>query len=191
MMETQVKNQVTMPVSREPSFAQLIPAGDNRPRQVCTDCGFIAYENPKVVVGAVVTWGEQILLCRRAIDPQHGFWTLPAGFLEQHESAETGAQREAMEEANAKIQIDTLLAAYTIPRLSQVQLIYRARLLDRAISPGIESLDVRLFDYADIPWSELAFPSVHWALTQFASVRHLSTFPAFSNPPGETGDHHP
>ncbi len=186
-----MKNQAAMSVSREPSFAQLIPEGDNRPRQVCTDCGFVAYENPKVVVGAVVTWGEQILLCRRAINPHRGFWTLPAGFLELHESAETGAQREAMEEANAKIQIDMLLVAYTIPRLSQVQLIYRARLLDSAISPGIESLDVSLFDYADIPWNELAFPSVHWALTQFARVRHLSAFPAFGNPPGEIGDHHP
>ena len=104
---------------------------------------------------------------------------------------EVGAAREAFEEANAKIEIDALLAAYTIPRLSQVQLIYRARLTDPAISPGIESLEVGLFDYADIPWGELAFPSVIWALTQFASIRHLSVFPAFSNPPGETGDNHP
>ncbi|MDY0871977.1 NUDIX hydrolase [Dongia rigui] len=180
-----------MPTSKDPSFAAIIPEGDNRLRQVCTDCGFVAYENPKVVVGAVVTLGEKILLCRRAINPRKGFWTLPAGFMELHESAETGAAREALEEANAKIEIEALLAAYTIPRLSQVQLIYRARLIDPAISAGVESLEVGLFDYADIPWDELAFPSVNWALTQFASVRHLSVFPAFGNPPGETGDHHP
>jgi ADP-ribose pyrophosphatase YjhB (NUDIX family) len=181
----------TMPASKEPSFAQAIPEGDNRLRQVCTDCGFVAYENPKVVVGAVVTAGEKILLCRRAINPRKGFWTLPAGFMELHESAETGAMREAFEEANARIEIEALLAAYTIPRLSQVQLIYRARLVDPAISPGVESLEVGLFDWSDIPWDELAFPSVKWALTQFASIRHLSAFPAFGNPPGETGDHHP
>src|SRR5688572_12081053 len=116
---------MTMPDVKEPSFEHRVPDGDNRLRQVCTDCGFIAYENPKVVVGAVVTWAEKILLCRRAINPRQGFWTLPAGFMELHESAETGAAREAMEEANARIEIDALLAAYTIPRLSQVQLIYR------------------------------------------------------------------
>lgn len=183
--------KAAMPATKDPNFAQVIPDGDNRLRQVCTDCGFVAYENPKVVVGAVVTAGEKILLCRRAINPRKGFWTLPAGFMELHESAETGAMREAFEEATARIEIDALLAAYTIPRLSQVQLIYRAHLVDPAISPGVESLEVGLFDYADIPWDDLAFPSVTWALTQFASVRHLSVFPAFSNPPGESGDHHP
>jgi ADP-ribose pyrophosphatase YjhB (NUDIX family) len=189
MTETQMKFQAPMPSTKEPSFVHVIPEGDNRLRQVCTDCGFVAYENPKVVVGAVVTSGEKILLCRRAINPRRGFWTLPAGFMELHESAETGAAREAWEEANARIAIERLLAAYTIPRLSQVQLIYRARLIDPAISAGVESLEVGLFDYADIPWDDLAFPSVRWALTQFASVRHLDDFPAFSNPPGETGDH--
>ncbi len=178
-----------MPDSKEPSFEHRVPAGDNRLRQVCTDCGFIAYENPKVVVGAVVTWAEKILLCRRAINPRKGFWTLPAGFMELHESAEIGAAREAMEEANARIEIDALLAAYTIPRLSQVQLIYRARLVDPNISAGIESLEVGLFDYADIPWSDLAFPSVRWALTQYAEIRDRVSFPAFSNPPGDSGDH--
>lgn len=186
-----MKIQAAMPANKDPNFAQVIPEGDNRLRQVCTDCGFVAYENPKVVVGAVVTADEKILLCRRAINPRKGFWTLPAGFMELHESAEDGAMREAFEEANARIEIDALLAAYTIPRLSQVQLIYRARLVDPAISPGVESLEVGLFDWADIPWGELAFPSVTWALTQFASVQHLSVFPAFSNPPGESGDHHP
>lgn len=174
--------------TRTPSFESRIPAGDNRQRQVCNDCGFIAYENPKVVVGAVVTSGEHILLCRRAINPRKGFWTLPAGFMELHESAEAGAMREAWEEARAQIAIDQLLAAYTIPRLSQVQLIYRARLTDPAISAGPESLEVGLFTWEQIPWDELAFPSVRWALTQFDSVRDRAQFPAFSNPAGETGD---
>lgn len=178
-----------MAEQKEPSFEHRVPEGDTRPRQVCTDCGFIAYENPKVVVGAVITWGDKILLCRRAINPRKGYWTLPAGFMELHESAEMGAAREAWEEANARIEIVSLLAAYTIPRLSQVQLIYRARLVDANISAGIESLEVGLFDYADIPWDDLAFPSVRWALTQFNDVRDRASFPAFSNPPGETGDH--
>ncbi len=178
-----------MAEQKEPSFEHRVPEGDNRLRQVCTDCGFIAYENPKVVVGAVVTLGDKILLCRRAIQPRKGYWTLPAGFMELHESAETGAAREAFEEANARIEIDGLLAAYTIPRLSQVQLIYRAHLIDPQISAGTESLEVGLFDYVDIPWDELAFPSVRWALTQFNDVRDRKTFPAFTNPPGESGDH--
>lgn len=180
MPETQTKN---------PSFETRIPEGDNRHRQVCSDCGFVAYENPKVVVGAVVTHGDLILLCRRAINPRSGFWTLPAGYMELHESAEAGAMREAWEEARAKIAIDALLGAYTIPRLSQVQLIYRARLTDPAISAGPESLDVGLFAWADIPWDDLAFPSVRWALTHFNEVKDRTHFPAFSNPPGETGDH--
>jgi len=180
--------------TRNPSFESRIPEGDNRPRQVCNDCGFIAYENPKVVVGAVVTFEDKILLCRRAINPRAGFWTLPAGFMELQESAEAGAAREAFEEARAKIEIDQLLGAYTIPRLSQVQLIYRARLVDPAISAGPESLDVGLFTWAEIPWDELAFPSVRWALTQFNEVRDRRHFPAFSNPADangniETGDH--
>lgn len=183
------ETQPPVPGAREPSFETRIPEGDNRQRQVCTDCGFIAYENPKVVVGAVVEDGERILLCRRAINPRRGFWTLPAGFMELHETAEAGAAREAWEEARARIEISQLLAAYTIPRLSQVQLIYRARLSDPAIGAGPESLEVGLFAHADIPWGELAFPSVRWAITQYMEIRHLAAFQPFGNPPGETGDH--
>lgn len=171
-----------------PSFETRIPEGDNRHRQVCNDCGFIAYENPKVVVGAVVTYEDRILLCRRAINPRSGFWTLPAGYMELHETAEAGAMREAWEEARAKIAIDRLLGAYTIPRLSQVQLIYRARLIDPQISAGPESLAVGLFRWAEIPWAELAFPSVHWALGHFDAVRGRDDFAAFSNPADATGN---
>ena len=169
-------------------FERRIPEGDNRHREVCLDCGFINYENPKVVVGAVCRWGTKILLCRRAINPRKGFWTLPAGYLEQHETTTAGAEREAWEEARARIAIDALLAVYTIPRLSQVQLIYRARLLDDAITAGPESLEVGLFDYADIPWDDLAFPSVHWALGHHHAVAAQPIFAAFTNPVGELGD---
>jgi ADP-ribose pyrophosphatase YjhB (NUDIX family) len=120
-----------------------IPEGDNRERKVCPECGFIDYENPKVVVGSVVTSGERILLCRRAIEPRKGYWTIPAGYLELHESTEDGARREAQEEATATIEIDGVLAVYTIPRISQVQLIYRAHLVSD-VAPGPESL-VRQF----------------------------------------------
>ena len=118
-----------------PKFEQRIPDGDDRPRQVCADCGFVDYENPKVVVGSVVTWQDRVLLCRRAIDPRKGFWTLPAGYLELQESATDGARREAWEEAGVRIEIDQLLAVYSIPRISQIQLIYRASL------PAPEALD--------------------------------------------------
>ncbi|MGE5201320.1 MAG: NUDIX domain-containing protein [Acidobacteriota bacterium] len=151
---------------RGPSL-RTIPEGDNRERMVCPDCGFIAYENPKIVVGSVVTAGDRILLCRRAIDPRRGFWTLPAGYLEVRESTTEGALREAFEEARARIEIEGLLAVYDIPRISQVQIIYRARLTEPAIEPGPESLEVRLFDWGEIPWAELAFPSVKWALDHF------------------------
>src|SRR5262249_33702118 len=146
------------------NFKRVVPEGDNRERLVCVDCGFINYENPKIVVGSVVHDGSKILLCRRAINPRKGFWTLPAGFMEQHETAMEGAMREAWEEATAKIAIEALLAVYSIPRLSQVQLIYRAHLAVPGIAAGPESEEVGLFAFDEIPWKELAFPSVHWAL---------------------------
>jgi ADP-ribose pyrophosphatase YjhB (NUDIX family) len=143
-----------------------VPEGDNRERMICAECGFVLYDNPKVVVGSVARWGERVLLCRRSIHPRRGYWTLPAGYLELNESTSSGAEREAWEEAQARIQIEGLLAIYDIPRISQVQLIYRARLLDERVAPGPESLDVGLFCWEEIPWDELAFPSVHWALHQ-------------------------
>lgn len=158
-----------------------VPAGDDRERMVCTDCGFIHYDNPKIVVGAVCTWGDEpdplFLLCRRAIEPRRGFWTLPAGYMELNETTEQGAAREAMEEANADIAIEALLAVYNIPRISQVQLIYRARLRDRVVTPGAESLETRLFDWDAIPWDSLAFPSVRWALGRHRDVAGRTVFP--------------
>lgn len=143
---------------------RAIPEGDNRERLICGDCGFILYDNPKIVVGSVARWGDKVLLCRRAIEPRRGFWTLPAGYLELNEATSAGAQREALEEANARIEIQGLLAVYDIPRLSQVQLVYRARLVDDRIEPGSESLEVGLFGWDEIPWDDIAFPSVRWAL---------------------------
>jgi len=148
-----------------PRFSQLVPEGDNRLRDVCDECGFVAYSNPKVVVGTVVSHAGQVLLCRRAIEPRHGFWTLPAGFLEHGETLEEGALREAEEEAGAAIALDGILAVYSISRIGQVQVMFRGRFagLPR-VEAGTESLDVRLFDWDEIPWADLAFPSVHWAL---------------------------
>jgi len=171
------------------NFSRRVPDGDNRERLVCGDCGFVSYENPKVVVGSVCTWGDRILLCKRAIEPRRGYWTLPAGYLEARESTADGAAREAFEEACARIEIDALLAVYSIPRISQVQVIYRARLTSPDVAVGPESEAVRLFGWEEIPWDDLAFPSVRWALTQFRAIRDQPVFAAHGNPPGEHGDY--
>ena len=151
-----------------PGFVRRIPEGDDRERLVCAECGHIAYDNPKVVVGSVVAAGESLLLCRRAIEPRRGFWTLPAGYLELGETIEEGARREAWEEARARIELDGILCVFSISRIGQVQVIFRARLGrdagEPAFSAGPESLDVRLFTWDQIPWNEIAFPSVHWSL---------------------------
>jgi len=174
--------------SRTPDFSRRVPDGDTHERDVCTTCGFIHYVNPKIVTGSIVRHGGRILLCRRAIEPRVGFWTLPAGFMEVGETAETAAIREAREEANAEIVIDRLLAVYTIPRIAQVQIMYLAHLADANISPGPESLEVMLASWDEIPWNEIAFPSVRWALDHYRSVEGQESFAPFSNPPGEFGD---
>lgn len=164
-------------------FRTEIPRGDSRPRQVCQSCGFIHYVNPKVIVGSVVFHGELILLCKRSIEPRSGYWTLPAGFLEERETTEEGARREAREEALADIEIDALLAIYNIPHISQVQLIYRATLNNPdGFGVGEESEAVELFRRDEIPWDELAFPTVQWALEQSEVVAGQTAFPPFSNP---------
>lgn len=165
-----------------------VPEGDDRERLTCADCGFIHYENPKIVVGSVAVWDGRILLCRRAIAPRVGFWTLPAGYLELNETTEAGAAREAWEEARARIEIKDMLAVYNIPRISQVQIFYRATLASDDIEPGPESQEVALFDWDEIPWQELAFPSVHWALGHYREAAGNKMISAFTNPPGETGD---
>lgn len=165
------------------SFENQVPSGEDRERRVCQTCGFIDYANPRIVTGVVAHRDGQILLCRRAIDPRKGFWTLPAGFLELGESVEEGARREAHEEAGADLGIETLLAMYSIPRIGQVQIFFRARLMNDP-SPGPESLEVAMFAWDDIPWEELAFPSVRWALGHYRETEGRIGFPAFGNPSG-------
>ena len=171
------------------AFSLKVPAGDDRQRLVCDTCGWIHYVNPKIVVGAVCTWGDKLLLCRRAIEPRRGYWTIPAGYLEERESVEAGARREAREEAKAEIDLDGLLAVYSIPRISQVQIIFRARLPAPEFGAGAESLEVRLFDWAEVPWKNLAFPSVHWALHHHREVAGQAAFAPRTNPPGEFGNY--
>lgn len=178
-------------MSQEPkpgSFRRSVPAGDNRTRLVCADCGYVRYENPKIVVGSVCGWQDRVLMCRRAIEPRQGFWTLPAGYLELNETTEAGAAREAWEEARARIEIERLLAVYNIPRISQVQLFYRARLASPEVAAGPESTEVALYRWEEIPWDELAFPSVRWALDHDREARLGEAAGVRTNPPGETGD---
>jgi len=175
---------MTTPSSPRGPSERRIPEGDTRERMVCPDCGFIAYENPKIVVGAVVASGDRFLLCRRAIEPRRGYWTLPAGYLEVNESTMAGAAREAFEEARARISIDGLLAVYDIPRISQVQVIYRARLAEPGFEPGPESLEVRLFAWDEIPWDDLAFPSVHWSLQHYRDWARTGDERARATPEG-------
>jgi ADP-ribose pyrophosphatase YjhB (NUDIX family) len=170
------------------AFTKRLPAGDTRERMVCDTCGWIDYVNPKIVVGAVCTYGGRILMCRRAIEPRRGYWTIPAGYLEEHETTEDGARREAREEALAEIRLDRLLAVYNVPRLSQVQLIYRAVLERAEFGVGEESLEVALFGWDEVPWDDIAFPTVHWALEHHRSVEGRIDFAPFSNPAGEVGD---
>jgi ADP-ribose pyrophosphatase YjhB (NUDIX family) len=170
-------------------FVRKVPEGDDRPRLVCGDCGYVAYENPKVVVGSVCVWDDRILLCRRAINPRRGFWTLPAGYLELNETTDEGARREAQEEARAEIELEGVLAVYSIPRLSQVQVMYRARLISPEIAAGPESEAVGLFAWHEIPWDDLAFPSVRWALDDYRAARAAGDFAARRNPAGEVGNY--
>ena len=160
-----------------------VPEGDNRERMMCAECGFVLYDNPKIVVGSVARWDGRILMCRRSINPRRGFWTLPAGYLELNESTSAGAEREAWEEARARIRIEGLLAIYDIPRISQVQLIYRASLVDEAVAAGPESLEVALFDWDEIPWDDIAFPSVRWALAHEREARLTGDFSTRIAPP--------
>lgn len=152
-----------------------IPDGDDRERLICPECDYIAYANPKIVCGAVITdsSGERIVMARRAIQPRRGFWTLPAGYMENGETVQQGAAREAWEEACAKIEIRDLLAVYSLPRIDQVQIFFRARLLDDSIAAGPESQEVMLVSWGEIPWGELAFPTVKWALDDFQARRDV------------------
>lgn len=167
----------------DPKFEQRIPPGDDRERSVCAYCAFVDYKNPKIVVGSIAVWNGAILMCRRAIEPAKGFWTLPAGYMELGETVEEGARREAWEEARARIDIERILAVYSVPRISQVQIMFRARLISPEIEAGTESLEVRLFGWDEIPWADIAFPSVGWALRHYRDSLGRADFAPYSNPP--------
>jgi ADP-ribose pyrophosphatase YjhB (NUDIX family) len=156
--------------------ALRIPAGDQRPRHVCTVCGNIQYLNPKIVVGTLPIWKNQVLLCKRAIEPRLGFWTLPAGFMEIGESTREGAIRETQEEACANIALEELYTLFNLPQIGQVHMLYRARLLDLNFAPGEESLETRLFLEEEIPWEELAFQSVSVCLRHYFKDRAMGAF---------------
>jgi ADP-ribose pyrophosphatase YjhB (NUDIX family) len=160
-----------------------IPEGDLKPRYVCGQCGYIHYQNPKSVVGTLSRWQDQVLLCRRAIEPRYGLWTLPAGFLEIGESIGEGARRETQEEANAAVVLDRLYTVITLPKIGQLHLMFLADLPQPEFSAGAESLEVRLFDEEDIPWEAMAFRTVSRTLRCFFRDRlqirqkALSEFP--------------
>ncbi len=154
-----------------------IPQGDTLPRHVCADCGTIHYQNPKVVVGCLPVWEDKVLLCRRAIEPRHGLWTLPAGFLENHETLETGAMRETLEEADARVELQNLYVMISIVHVSQVFVMFRSRLLDIEFGPGTESLEVKLFAEDEIPWEQLAFRTITRTLRNFFLDRRDGAWP--------------
>jgi ADP-ribose pyrophosphatase YjhB (NUDIX family) len=164
--------------------ALTIPPDDNRPRYVCSDCGTIHYQNPKLVVGSIPVWQQdgitQVLLCKRAIEPRYGYWTLPAGFMENNETTTDAARRETEEEAGAHIELHQLFSLLNVPHVHQVHLFYQATLLDTDYAAGIESLEVKLFSEADIPWSEIAFPTVAHTLKFFFAdqekIRHGGSY---------------
>jgi ADP-ribose pyrophosphatase YjhB (NUDIX family) len=162
----------------------LTPAGDHLPRRVCPACAAVHYENPRIVVGCVPEHAGRILICRRAIEPRRGYWTIPAGFMENGETLEAGAARECFEEALAQVEIGSLLAVVNIPEAHQVHMFFRAHLPAAVFGAGEESLDAKLVSADDIPWDEIAFPSTRYALEHYLSDRtagvanlHVTTLP--------------
>jgi len=146
-----------------------IPDGDNRLRYVCDTCDEIHYQNPKIVTGTIPVWDNKVLLCKRAIEPRYGLWTLPAGFMENAETCQAGAIRETQEEAHADVDINHLYTTFNLPRISQVYMLFLAQLKNLDFHAGIESLDVALFKEDDIPWDDLAFPVVNETLKLYFS----------------------
>lgn len=157
--------------------SRRVPPGDTLPRFVCDSCHAIHYQNPRMVVGCIPEWEDRILLCRRGIEPRHGLWTVPAGYMENGETTAQGAERETIEEANARIEMGPLYALYNIPHINQVYLLFRARLLDTDVRAGTETLDVRLMTESEIPWDEIAFASVRHTLMQYYRDRRAGHFP--------------
>lgn len=154
----------------------VMPADDNRERATCTTCATVHYENPLNVVGTLPIWHDKVLLCRRNIEPRHGFWTLPAGFLELGETTEQGAVRETTEEAGARVELQGLYTLLNVARVGQLHLFYRARLLDTDFAPGPESIEAQLFAEAEVPWDELAFRTVRETLKHYFEDRRQGQF---------------
>jgi ADP-ribose pyrophosphatase YjhB (NUDIX family) len=154
-----------------------IPEGDDRHRHVCGDCETIHYQNPNIIAGCLATYQGKVLLCKRAIEPRHGFWTLPAGFMENNESVEEGAMRETWEEAQAKVELQGLYTLFSLPEINQVYMIYRGKMTKPEFGAGIESLEVELFSEAEIPWDQLAFPVMKKTLRHFFEDRKTEQYP--------------
>lgn len=157
-------------------LARRVPPGDSLLRDVCDACGNIHYQNPKLVVGTVPEWEGRVLLCRRAIEPRYGYWTLPAGFMENDETAADAAMRETLEESGAHIELGSAFSMISVPRVNQVHLFYRARLTDLEFKPGVESLEVALFDEAKVPWKDIAFRTVGLTLKHWFADRALGKY---------------
>ena len=157
-------------------IAKRVPPGDSLPRYLCDACGSIHYQNPKLVVGSLPEWEGRVLLCRRAIEPRYGYWTLPAGFMENGESTGEGAARETLEEAGARVELMEAFSMISVPYVNQVHLFYRARLLDLEFKPGEESLEVALFEEARLPWKDIAFRTVGLTLKHWFADRAQGAF---------------
>jgi ADP-ribose pyrophosphatase YjhB (NUDIX family) len=156
---------------------QKIPQGDNRHRYVCFSCETIHYQNPRIVAGTVPVLDGQILLCRRAIEPRYGYWTLPAGFMENSETTLEAAARETLEEALANVKMDDLYTVIHVPHIDQVHMFYRATLVNEEFGAGEESLETRLFPLDQIPWDELSFPTVRRTLELFLEDHRNEHYP--------------
>jgi len=157
-------------------LARRVPPGDSLPRFVCDACGEVHYQNPRLVIGSIPEWEGRILLCRRAIEPRYGYWTLPAGYMENDETTGDAARRETLEEAGARIELGEPFSMVSVPQVNQVHLFYRARLLDLEFQPGEESLEVALFEEAQVPWKEVAFRTVGLTLKYWFADRKRRSF---------------
>jgi ADP-ribose pyrophosphatase YjhB (NUDIX family) len=156
--------------------ARRVPPGDSLPRYVCDNCGSIHYENPRLVLGSIPEWEGRVLLCRRAIEPRYGYWTLPAGFMENGESAGEAAARETLEEAGARIELISAFSMVSVPYVNQVHVFFRARLLDLDFKAGVESIEVALFEEARMPWKDIAFRTVGLTLKRWFADRAAGAF---------------
>ena len=159
------------------SCASASPPETTGQRHICDQCSTVHYHNPKVVAGCIAHWEDKVLMCRRAIEPRYGLWTVPAGFMENGETTYQGAMRETLEEANARVAVDDLYVTVNLPHINQVYMLFRGRLLDLDFSPGDESLEVRLMGEQDIPWEQMAFPTVTEALKLYFADSAQGSFP--------------